>query len=88
MSEPMKLLTAEQVAAKLQVHVNTVYKNREIPRLEISEGVVRWCESDIDAWLRSKITRKAKPDKRIAKTVDKDRLSNFMRRSSGGSDAA
>lgn len=54
------LLTAEQVAAKLGWHVKTVYRNREIPRLEIG-GSVRWAESQVDAFLLTKITRKSAP---------------------------
>lgn len=74
----MNLLTAEEVAAKLKVHVKSVYKNREIPRLEIEGVGIRFLESQVDAWLQSRITRKAKPQKRKAK------VGNFMRHSSGG----
>ncbi len=62
-----RILTAEQVAEKLQVHVKTVYRNRDIPRVEIGPGMVRFIEADIDAWLRSKMTRKSKPEKRLRK---------------------
>lgn len=68
-------LTAEELAAKLKVHVKTVYKNRDIPRIEISPGVVRFVEADVEAWLRSRSTRKAKPQKRLRK----DRVADFMR---------
>jgi excisionase family DNA binding protein len=55
----MRLLTAEQVAEKLQVHVKWVYRNREIPRVELG-GHVRWDEAQVDAWIQLKTTRKAR----------------------------
>lgn len=58
------LLTAEQVAEKLQVHVKTVYANRDIPRV-VFGGSVRWREADIDLYLQTKITRKPAPRKRV-----------------------
>jgi predicted DNA-binding transcriptional regulator AlpA len=80
----MNILTAEEVAAKLKVHVKTVYANREIPRVEISPGVVRFCEADVEAWVRSKVTRKAKPDKRLRAAP----VSNFMRHSENSKETA
>lgn len=72
-------LTAEEVAAKLKVHVKTIYRNTQIPRVEIEGIGVRWVEADVDAWIRSQMTRKAKPQKR------KTKVSNIMRHSSGES---
>lgn len=83
-----QVLTADEVAAKLKVHVKTVYKNREIPRFEISPGVVRFSEEAVDNWLRSKISRKAKPIKRVPKQGSTNQISNFIRHSSDGSEVA
>lgn len=56
----MNLLTAEEVAAKLKVHVKWVYRNREIPRVEMG-GHVRFVEAQVDAWIELKMAKKAKP---------------------------
>ena len=56
----MKLLTAEQVADKLQVHIKWVYKNRDLPRVEFG-GHVRWNEEDVENFLRMKTSRKSNP---------------------------
>lgn len=65
MSEPLKVLTADELAAKLQVHPKTVYANRDIPRIELGDGTIRFIESQVDQWLLTKQTRKAAPRKRI-----------------------
>jgi len=43
-----KLLTAHDVAAKLQCHVQTVYRNKELPRIKILGVGVRYLESRIE----------------------------------------
>jgi excisionase family DNA binding protein len=57
-------LTASELAGKLGLHVKTVYANREIPRVEIG-GSVRFIESEVDAYIRTRTTRKAAPRKRV-----------------------
>lgn len=64
MNESIRLLTAEQVAEKLQVHVKWVYANRELPRVEIG-GHVRWVESQVDQFLLGRISRKSAPKKKV-----------------------
>ena len=72
----LKLLTAPEVAAKLRWHVQTVYRNQDIPRIQVG-GSVYFDEAEIDAWLRTRVTRKAKPRKRLIrrrlKAVENDR---------------
>jgi excisionase family DNA binding protein len=65
MEPTTKLLTAEDIAVKLNCHVMTVYRNREIPRLEIPGVGLRFNEADVDGWLRTRTTRKAQPIKRF-----------------------
>ena len=58
------LLTADEVAAKLKVHVNTVYANTDLPRVEVSPGTIRWIESQVDQYLLGKVSRKPKAPKK------------------------
>lgn len=65
MSE-LVLLTAEQAAAKLMIHPKTLYRNTDIPRVQIGSKV-RWVESQIDQYILSRMTRKPEPKKRPKK---------------------
>lgn len=69
MGSDLVLLTVEEAAAKLKIHPKTLYRNREIPRVELSDGTIRWIESELDSFIRSKITRKPKAQKRARLAV-------------------
>lgn len=60
----IRLLTAEQVAEKLQVHIKWVYANQELPRIEIG-GHVRWVESQVDQFLLGRMARKSAPKRKV-----------------------
>lgn len=60
MSDTPVYLKAEAVAVKLGWHVQTVYRNRELPRVKIG-GSVRWIESQIDAYLAMRSVVTAQP---------------------------
>lgn len=59
MTEPLfafdRLLTAKEVGRILGVHPNRVY-SLSIPRVQLSEKSVRWRESDVYAWIASRLT--------------------------------
>ena len=56
--EPVRLLTARDVAERLRVDAKTVRRWRESgrlpPAIEIG-GVVRWRTQDIDAWIEEQL---------------------------------
>jgi IS30 family transposase len=88
MSETINVLTAEQLAEKLGVHVKTIYRNQEIPRLEISKGVVRYDEATVAVWLRSKMSRKPIPKKRKPKVMPDEKVTNFIRHKADSQESA
>lgn len=52
MTTPMKLLTAKQVADKLQFPVKEVYRrDTGVPGRVILGGRTRWVEAAIDKWI-------------------------------------
>lgn len=56
-------LTAEDLAAKLGLHPQTVYRNQSIPRVKIG-GAVRFIESQVDQFIALNTERKRAPRKR------------------------
>jgi excisionase family DNA binding protein len=56
-------LTAEEVAKKLRLKPQTVYRSTEIPRIKVG-GSVRFIESQVDQYFSMKTEKKSAPKKR------------------------
>jgi predicted DNA-binding transcriptional regulator AlpA len=56
-NEPTRLLTAEDLAARLQVDARTIRRWRKTGKfpagIELGDSVIRWHSEEIDAWLAS-----------------------------------
>lgn len=56
--DPEPLLTAEELAAKLQMPQKAVY-SLPIPRVRISERRVRWRPRDVRSWIEERREKSA-----------------------------
>lgn len=61
MSEKLVLLTVDEVAEKLGMHPQTVYRNREFPRVKVGPRKLRFIESQIDQFILLQTSRKPAP---------------------------
>lgn len=59
-----RLLTARQVAELLGVHVETILawvRRGDLPGFRMPGGALRFRETDLDAWLQARATRRGTP---------------------------
>lgn len=55
-----KLLTVNDLSEQLGISVSSIYRKRSLgeplpPAIVISEGSIRWRQSDIDAWIEQRV---------------------------------
>lgn len=70
------ILTAEDVAKKLKIHVKSVYASTAIPRIEIGPGTIRYVESQVDQYVLMQSRKKEKRKPRTKPNVIRHEFKN------------